>query len=143
MRKVFMVVQATIFISFWFIVLSGNILVLPPLDQTGNLIQNGNFETGSRSPWRTNDDPTVAVTGDHKVDGEYAAFIDTTTGHPGNIGNWVVGLWQYPGYDVGSQLPPDTYTLSGSIQLKVKHTSVLPGIRGFPVTTLFQVRQPL
>jgi len=119
----------------------------PALDQTGNLILNGNFETGTISPWRDNDNPTISITGDDTIDGQYSAFIDTTSGHPGDIGNWVVGLWQYPGLDGGSELPPNTYTASawfypieGQAYIGMAWHSGNPGYSLFsnPTTSLHQ-----
>jgi hypothetical protein len=82
------------------------------IDQAGNLIENGNFETGSTAPWRTNDSPTINISTDRAVDGRYSAFVDTTPGIQGGIGDWVIGLWQYPGYTNGVQLPDGVYTVS-------------------------------
>ncbi len=85
------------------------------IDQTGNLIDNGNFETGSIAPWRVNDGPKVSTSTNHAIDGSFSAFIDTTTGvhTPNPIEPWVVGLWQYPGFTSQSEFLPDgTYTVS-------------------------------
>jgi hypothetical protein len=73
----------------------------PVMNQTGNLLENGNFESGNLSSWNQNDNPTVSISTLEKIDGNYSALINTTTGHTGNIGDWVVGLWQYP-YPSGS-----------------------------------------
>ena len=66
------------------------------IDQVGNLLENGNFETGARDPWKENDFPLTLVTGDKVVDGDFAAFIDATTGQPGSSGDFAIGLYQYP-----------------------------------------------
>jgi hypothetical protein len=122
------------------------VFALPIHDQTGNLIENGNFESGSYSPWwLANDSPTVSVVSDCLIDGDFAALIDTTLGGTGDIGNWVVGLYQYPGVDpdTSTALPDATYTASawfypiqGQAHLGLAWNGGLEGAFSSPTTTL-------
>lgn len=93
--------------SFVLCLISTPTFAFSVIDQTGNLLTNGNFETGVRAPWHENDFPTTAISSFTKIDGDFSIFVDTTLGQPGGSGDWACGIYQYPG-----ALPDEIYTAS-------------------------------
>lgn len=95
--------------------LAGQVYALPVMNQTGNLLSNGNFESGSTTvttsgyatsvssslsswnQWSNTGPVSTQQSTAHIVDGDYSAYI---------TGNTNDGLWQYP-------LGGGTYTVSG------------------------------
>src|SRR3989338_5355809 len=67
-----------------------DVYAVPPLNQTGNLLTNGNFETGVYAPWAPLEGAAVTVSTEYQGDGDFSAFCAFGGGEGG------VGIYQYP-----------------------------------------------
>ena len=104
----------------------------PVLDQTGNLIQNGNFETESISPWLTEKQPNAIISDEIKVEGQSSVFIDTTIS--GAIES--IGLYQYEHRTDGTYTASAWfYPIEGQAHIGIAWRSGMGGYSSFSTPT--------
>lgn len=100
----------------WGISLIGMMLFVVPVMAVGNLLSNGDFESGVLSPWSTTTGTTVAnVTSSEAFEGTHSAYVESTlSSFSRGIEQTVTGVLEGEMYDFSSMVKVPS--LAGSNQ---------------------------